>query len=75
MSDSSALVPPIVLKQVEHALSCCASGSEATVERELTAIADRCRPDELIVMGMMHDQAARLRSFDMVMGVSKRLCA
>jgi luciferase family oxidoreductase group 1 len=63
VADVSAEIPPAVLAGVEQALSVAAVGSRATVRRQLTAILERYRPDELIVTGMIHDPAARLRSF------------
>jgi alkanesulfonate monooxygenase SsuD/methylene tetrahydromethanopterin reductase-like flavin-dependent oxidoreductase (luciferase family) len=48
---------------VEKALSCSATGSPETVRRELGALAAMYQPDELMVTGMIHDHAARLRSF------------
>lgn len=63
VADIAAQVPADVLAQVGQALSCSATGSPATVKRELTAIIDRYQPDEILMTGMIHDQAARLRSF------------
>lgn len=74
VDDVSAVIPASVLRQVEHALSCSASGSVATVERELAALVDRYQPDELMVTGMVHDHAARLRSFQIAAGVLQGLC-
>lgn len=65
----SAVIPPAVLQQVEQALSCSASGSADTVERQLKAIVDKYKPDELMVTGMVHDHAARVRSFEMAAAV------
>jgi luciferase family oxidoreductase group 1 len=63
--DLASEIPPDVLVQVEHALSCSATGALGTVRRQLGALIDRYRPDELMVTGMLHDHAARLRSFEM----------
>jgi luciferase family oxidoreductase group 1 len=57
-------VPPALLAQVRAALSCAAVGGPETVRRELAALIDRHRPDEVILTGMIHDHAARLRSFE-----------
>lgn len=73
VDDVSAVVPPAVLRQVEHALSCSASGSAATVARQLAAIVEKYQPDELIVTGMMHDHAARLQSFSIAAEVLKAM--
>lgn len=57
-------IPPAVMAQVQHALSCSATGSEATVRAQLRSLLDSFQPDELIVTGMIHDHAARVRSFE-----------
>ncbi len=64
VQDVRAEVPEAVLAQVEGALSCSATGSPATVRDRLQGLVDRYRPDEMIVTGMIHDHAARLRSFE-----------
>ena len=56
-------VPPSVMAGVDHALSCAAVGAPDTVRRQLQALIDRHQPDELMVTGMIHDHAARLKSF------------
>ena len=56
-------VPEQLLSQVKHSLSCSASGSPETVSSELRELVSRYQPDELMVTGMIHDHAARLRSF------------
>ena len=48
----------------ERALSCSATGSPATVRRELGALLARHAPDEVILTGQIHDHPARLRSFE-----------
>jgi luciferase family oxidoreductase group 1 len=68
-NDIEAEIPPPVLSQVDHALSCSATGSPATVRDRLEELIDRHRPDELMVTGMIHDHAARLRSFELAAGV------
>jgi len=66
-------VPPSVMAGVDHALSCAAVGSPATVRTQLQALIDRHQPDELMVTGMIHDHAARIRSFQMGAEVLKAL--
>ncbi|WP_136682531.1 LLM class flavin-dependent oxidoreductase [Falsirhodobacter xinxiangensis] len=51
------------LAGAEEALSVSATGSPATVRREIGALLDRYRPDELMITGMIHDHQARKRSF------------
>jgi luciferase family oxidoreductase group 1 len=62
--DLSAEIPAPVMAQVEQALSCSATGSYETVRRELGALVAKYQPDEMMVTGMIHDHAARLKSFE-----------
>ncbi len=64
VADPAAEIPPAILAQAEQALSCSATGSPRTVRAELERIVARHQPDELMVSGMIHDHAARLRSFE-----------
>lgn len=57
-------IPPPVLAQVRQSLSCSATGSPATVHAQLSALVSTYQPDEVIVTGMIHNQAARVRSFE-----------
>ncbi|WP_425433916.1 LLM class flavin-dependent oxidoreductase [Lutimaribacter saemankumensis] len=63
VSDLSSEIPGPVMAQVQQALACSATGSASTIERELAGLVERYKPDELIVTGMIHDHAARIRSF------------
>jgi luciferase family oxidoreductase group 1 len=63
VSDLSGEISAPVLAQVKQALSCSATGSPETVRRELGELAAKYQPDEMMVTGMIHDHAARLRSF------------
>ncbi|MEZ5797019.1 MAG: LLM class flavin-dependent oxidoreductase [Paracoccaceae bacterium] len=72
--DIAGEVPAPVLTQVGEALSCSATGSAATVRRQLAALVERHRPDEIMVTGMIHDHAARLRSFEIAAGVLREMC-
>lgn len=63
VEDLSTEIAAPVLAQVEQALSCSATGSLKTVRRDLAALVERYKPDEIMVTGMIHDHAARLRSF------------
>ena len=62
VADVSAEVPPEVQRGVDEALSCAAVGSPETVRRQMAALIDLYQPDEVIVAGMIHDPAARIRS-------------
>jgi luciferase family oxidoreductase group 1 len=50
------------LAMMEHSLARSAVGSPATVERWLRAFIEEVRPDEILITGLYHDHAARLRS-------------
>lgn len=63
VKDLSAEIPAPVMAQVEQALSCSATGSPQTVRRKLGALIAKYQPDEIMVTGMIHEHAARLRSF------------
>ena len=65
VEDVEATLPAAVVEQVRHALSVSAVGSPATVRSRLADLLGEYRPDELIVTGMIHDHAARVRSFEM----------
>jgi alkanesulfonate monooxygenase SsuD/methylene tetrahydromethanopterin reductase-like flavin-dependent oxidoreductase (luciferase family) len=55
---------------VMRMLAATASGGPDKVRRELQAIIDRTRADELIVAGAIHDHAARLRSYELLAQVA-----
>ena len=64
-----AEIPPPVMAQVRQALSCSATGSPTTVKDTLGALIKAYEPDELMVTGMIHDHAARIRSFEIAADV------
>jgi len=53
-----------VLAMVEHAMRCSAIGTPATVRDQLAFLTAPVEPDEVIVNGAIHDQDARMRSFE-----------
>ncbi|MCG3189748.1 MAG: hypothetical protein LKCHEGNO_02246 [Burkholderiaceae bacterium] len=55
---------------VARMLAATASGGPDKVKRELQAIVERTRADELIVAGAIHDHAARLRSYEILAGLA-----
>lgn len=73
--DLGADIPSPVLAQVQQALSCSATGSPETVQRELAAMIEQYQPDELILTGMIHDPAARIRSFEIAAEALKAIMA
>ena len=68
-------IPPQMLAEVNRALACAAVGSAATVKVQLAQLIADFRPDEVILTGMIHDHAARLRSFEIAAGVMRELIA
>lgn len=64
VKDLAEEIPASVMVQVQQALSCSATGSPATVRRQLAQLIETHKPDELMVTCMMHDHAARCRSFE-----------
>ena len=79
VDDISAVIPAPVLAGVEQAMSISAVGGRDTVRRQLAALIDRYAPDEMIVTGMIHDPAARLKSFgiaaEVLSGLQTRIAA
>jgi luciferase family oxidoreductase group 1 len=63
VDDVTAHVPPHHLAEVDRALSVSATGAPGTVRARLAEILARHAPDEVMITGMIHDHAARLRSF------------
>ncbi|SFJ53135.1 LLM class flavin-dependent oxidoreductase [Celeribacter neptunius] len=66
-------MPSPVRSQVDRMLSCAAVGGRDTVHAQITALIERYQPDELMVTGMIHDQAARIRSFEIAAEVMTAL--
>ena len=73
VDDITAHVPAQVLAQVNAALGCSATGSPDTVRGQLKSLLDSFQPDELLLTGMIHDPAARLRSFEIAAEVLRDL--
>src|SRR5258706_9918209 len=66
IDDIDAYWTPAEKAMVERSLAISFVGSPATVESALAAFIDSLRPDELMITAHIHDQAARLRSIDLV---------
>ena len=73
VDDLSAHIPAQVLAQVNGALGCSATGSAKTIAAQFQSLLDSFQPDELMVTGMIHDHAARLKSFEIAAQVLRRL--
>ena len=69
VADIAAVVPGHILAGVEQALSCSATGTASGIHRQLYALIQTYRPDEVMITGMIHNHAARLRSFQIAAGV------
>lgn len=69
----TALISPQVMARVTEDLAVSAWGSPASVRVAFGAIIEKYAPDELIVTSLIHDHAARVRSFELVAGVLKDL--
>jgi alkanesulfonate monooxygenase SsuD/methylene tetrahydromethanopterin reductase-like flavin-dependent oxidoreductase (luciferase family) len=57
------VLPPEILRSVNHALGCAAVGDAAQVRQALGALIDEYAPDEVILAGAIHDPEARKRSY------------
>ena len=68
-------IPGPVRDQVDHALSCSATGGPATVRAGLARLIETWKPDEIMITGMIHDHAARLRSFEIAAEALRDLAA
>jgi luciferase family oxidoreductase group 1 len=66
IDDIDAYWSPAEKAMVEHALACSIVGSAETVERGLASFVDSTQPDELMITAHIYDQAARLRSIEIV---------
>jgi len=64
----SDLAPPL-RAMLDEVLACSAIGSPATVRRELEKFIVRTQPQELMITSQIFDNAARLRSYELVAGV------
>lgn len=67
----AAEVPEHILRHVESALSVHAIGAPETVRNQLAELIKTYRPDELILVGNIHDPQARIRSFEMAAEILK----
>ena len=64
---------PAEKAMVERSLAVSFIGSMETIERGLSAFIDALKPDELMITAHIFDQAARLRSIELVAKVRDRL--
>jgi len=71
----SEQLPALDRAGLDEVLGCAVAGSAETVERWLRAFLARTGADELIVTSMIHDHAARLRSYEITSQIAARLAA
>jgi luciferase family oxidoreductase group 1 len=64
---------PAEKAMVERSLAVSFVGSVDTIERGLAAFIDSLQPDELMITAHIYDQAARLRSIELIAQVRDRL--
>ena len=62
---------PAEQMMLDQLLSCSLVGSPETVKRQLDAFLAKTRADELIATAMIHDHAARVRSFELLATVAR----
>ena len=66
VADMSSIWSPSEKAMVDNALSVSFIGSVETVQPKLAEFIESYQPDELIVTANVYDQAARLRSFELI---------
>jgi len=71
VSDFRDLATEAEVRAVNHALRITAQGSRDTVREDLSMLIARYKPDEVILTGMIHDHAARLKSFEIAADVMR----
>lgn len=64
VDDFGLVATPDEQAMVNHMLRITAVGGPNRVQSQLTNLIERYRPDEIILTGMIHDHAARRRSFE-----------
>lgn len=71
--DLDAEISPQMRRMVDQALRITAVGNPVQVKEQLAALIEAHRPDEIILTGQIHDQQARLRSFEIAAEVMQGL--
>jgi len=75
IDDIYAYWSPAERAMVEHSLACSFVGNAQTVEQGLRTFVAATQPDEVMITAHIYDQAARLRSIELVAQVRDRLAA
>jgi luciferase family oxidoreductase group 1 len=71
IDDIEAYWTPGEKAQASRMLSCALVGSPATVREQMAALVARTHADELIVAAAIYDQAARLRSYELLADIAR----
>ena len=66
-------MPAQMRAEVDRALACAAVGSAATVKVQLAQLIASFQPDEIMLTGMIHDHAKRLKSFEIAAEVMRAM--
>ena len=64
--DFEARFPPEIVAMVARNLACSVVGAHASLRAQFMDWFERLRPDEVILAGQIHDQGARLRSYEIL---------
>jgi alkanesulfonate monooxygenase SsuD/methylene tetrahydromethanopterin reductase-like flavin-dependent oxidoreductase (luciferase family) len=75
IADIEAFWSPAEKAMASHSLLCSVVGSAETVERGLLKFIEVTQPDELMLTGLIFDQTARLRSYEIAAKVRHRITA
>jgi luciferase family oxidoreductase group 1 len=71
VDDMKGLWSDLERAPLDQMLECAVIGSPETVRRGLAAIQDRTQADEVMIATQVFDQAARLRSFELVSEIAR----
>jgi luciferase family oxidoreductase group 1 len=71
LDDIAGYWTPAEQAHVTRMLACSLVGSPATVREQLAQLVDRTKADELIVAAAIYDQAARLKSYELLADVAR----
>lgn len=75
IDDIDAYWSPVEKAMVERSLAVSFVGSPETIERGLVPFIESLRPDELMITAHIYDQAARLRSIELIAKVRDKLAS
>lgn len=65
VKDINQTLDAMTLDSVNSALSCSVTGDLASITTQLSTLIARYQPDEVMINGAIHDQDARLKSFEL----------